>query len=123
MQAKIQIQSILQYWELDNPSVEQLLKEDSGRLIFQIKTDSKRYILKAFSCKTTEDTIKSNVKAHLFLGNEKGMAPIIYPTKTGEYYLCDQDHWFYLMEFIEGRQMEETPEDEYKIGQAARKLI
>ena len=26
------------------------------------------------------------------------------------------------MEFIDGRQMEETPEDEYKLGQAAKKL-
>ena len=29
---------------------------------------------------------------------------------------------FYLMEFIAGRQMEETPEDEYKLGQATRKM-
>ena len=50
------------------------------------------------------------------------MAPKVYPTKTGEFYISDQGYWFYLMEFIEGRQMEETPEDEYKIGRAARKL-
>ena len=50
------------------------------------------------------------------------MAPKLYPTKTGEFYICSQGYWFYLMEFIDGRQMEETTEDEYKIGQAARKL-
>ena len=50
------------------------------------------------------------------------MAPKLYPTKIGEFYISDQGYWFYLMEFIDGRQMEEIPEDEYKIGQAARKL-
>ena len=34
----------------------------------------------------------------------------------------DQGRWFYLMEFIDGRQMEETPEDEYKLAQAVRKM-
>lgn len=58
----------------------------------------------------------------LFLGNEKGLAPRIYPARTGEYYVCIQGYRFYLMEYIEGRPMEETPEDAYRIGQAARKL-
>ena len=58
----------------------------------------------------------------MFLGNDKGLAPRVYPLKNGGYYLRDQEYWFYLMEFIEGRQMEETPEDEYRLGEAAKKL-
>ena len=122
MQDKVQIQAVLDRWDLKNPSIEKQLQEKSPRLIFKIKTDSGCFVLKGYPCKTPEDTIKSNVQAHLFLGKEKGLAPRVYPLKTGQYYTCDQGYWFYLMEFIEGRQMEETPEDEYRIGQAAREL-
>ena len=117
-----QIVTVLDHWELDNPEIGEQFNEDSARLIFRIKTHSQDYLLKGQPCGVSENTIKSNVRAHLFLGNEHGMAPKLYPTKTGEYYISAQGYWFYLMEFIDGREMEETPEDEYKIGQAARKL-
>ena len=116
------IEIVLKNWELDNPEIKERFNDNSPRLIFRIHTCSQDYVLKGQPCSISEDTVKSNVSAHLFLGNKNGMAPKLYPTKTGEFYISDQGYWFYLMEFIEGRQMEETPEDEYKIGQAARKL-
>ena len=123
MQERLQqIHTVPGYWELRDSCIEKQLHEDSPRLIFIIKTDSGRYILKGFPGKMPETTIKSNVQVHLFLGNEKGFAPRIYPLKRGGYHLCDQGYWFYLMEFIEGRQMKETPEDEYRLGQAAKEM-
>ena len=122
MQDKVQIQAVLKHWELRDPCIEKQLHEDSPRLILIIRTDSGRFVLKGFPCTMPETTIRGNVQAHLFLGNEKGLAPRIYPMKEGRYYLRDREYWFYLMEFIEGRQMEETPEDEYRLGQAAREL-
>ena len=116
------IETVLKNWELDNPEIKERFNDNSPRLIFRIHTCSQDYVLKGQPCSISEDTVKSNVSAHLFLGNKNGMAPKVYPTKTREFYISDQGYWFYLMEFIEGRQMEETPEDEYKIGQAARKL-
>ena len=122
MQENINIQAVTEHWDIPDPCVERRLKEDSERPIFKIKTDSGCLVLKGFPDKTAETTIQSNVKAHLFLGNEKGLAPRIYPAKNGEYYFRNRGYWFYLMEFIDGRQMEETPEDEFRLGQAARKL-
>ena len=116
------MKNVLSKWELENPYIEEQIKQDPDRPVYKIKTDTGCYILKGFSDKTPESTIKSNIQAHIFLGNEKGMAPRVYPIKTGEYYIFDQGYWFYLMEYIEGRQMQETPEDEFRIGQAARKL-
>ncbi len=116
------IETVLKNWELDNPEIGERFNDNSPRLIFRIHTCSQDYVLKGQPCSISEDTVKSNVSAHLFLGNKNGMAPKLYPTKIGEFYISDQGYWFYLMEFIDGRQMEETPEDEYKIGQAARKL-
>ena len=119
---QILLQEILRNWELKNPSIEQQLKDGSDRPVYKIKADSGYSILKGYSSETPEATVLSNVQAHLFLGNEKGLAPSIFPTKTGAYYICNHGYRFYLMEYIEGRQLEETPEDEFRLGQAARKL-
>ena len=116
------IETVLKNWELDHPEISEQFNENSPRLILRINDRSQDYILKGQPCCISENTVKSNVNAHLFLGNKNGMAPKLYPTKNGEFYINDQGYWFYLMEFIDGRQMEETPEDEYRIGQAARKL-
>lgn len=116
------IKTVLKNWELDNPEIIEQFNKDSTRMIFRISTRSQDYILKGLPESVSENTVKSNVNAHLFLGNKNGMAPKLYPTKAGELYASNQGYWFYLMEFIDGRQMEETPEDEYKIGQVARKL-
>ena len=117
-----QIESVLKNWELNSPRIGEQFNEESARLIFKIKTQSQDYLLKGLPYGVSETTINSNVQAHLFLGNEHEMAPKIYPTKSGEYYIGHQGYWFYLIEFIDGKEMEETPEDEYKIGQAARRL-
>ena len=122
MQAAIQIPAVIRHWALPNPSVEGQAEAHGPRLIVRLKTDAGRFILKGFPWEIPESTIRSNVQAHLFLGCEKGFAPRIFPMKTGEYYLSGQGYRFYLMELIEGRQMEETPADEYRLGQAARTL-
>ena len=122
MKKQVQIEAVLEHWELSKPCIEERLQEKSPRLIFRIRSDSGRFVLKGFPCEISEARIQSNVQAHLFLGNEKGLAPRIYPLKNEGYYFLNQGYWFYLMEFIEGRQMEETPEDEYRLGQSAKKL-
>ena len=92
------------------------------KITMQKSEVSEILLLKGLPSNTPENTIQGNVQAHLFLGNEHGMAPVLYPTKSGDHYVNDQGRWFYLMEFIDGRQMEETPEDEYKLAQAVRKM-
>ena len=112
----------LDNWDLDDPQICEQFNEGSERLIYRIKSGTKDYLLKGLPAAISENTIKSNVEAHLFLGNENRMAPKIYPTKTGKYYISDQGYWFYLMEFIEGRKMEETLEDEFIIGRETGRL-
>ena len=122
MKEKIQIRDVLDHWKLSNPRPETQLHENTTRQIFVIQTDSGRYVLKGFPEDIPESTVQSNIQAHLFLANEKDLAPRNFPARTGEYYICEQGYRFYLMEYIEGRPMEETPEDAYRIGQAARQL-
>ena len=80
-----QIQNILTKWDLKNPYIEEQIKEDLHRPVYKIKADQGCYILKGFSGDTPESTIMSNVSAHLFLGNEKDLAPRVYSVKTGAY--------------------------------------
>lgn len=116
------IEAVLKNWELAAPEIGEQFHKETSRLIFQVKADGRDYLLKGQPHSVPEATVKSNIQAQLFLGNKNGLAPRLYPAKTGEYYVSEQGYWFYLMEFIDGRQMEETPEDAYRIGQAAKKL-
>ena len=122
MRGEVQIQKVLAHWALRDPRVEGQPEARSPRLLCRIGTDSGRFILKGFPGQTPESTIRSNVRAHLFLSGGKDLAPRVFPLKTGAYYVSEQGYWFYLMECIEGRQMAETPEDEYRLGRAAREL-
>ncbi len=116
------IEAVIGHWPLRHPRIEGQPEVHPPRLIVRIQTEAGRYILKGFPEETPEAVIRSNVQAHLFLGNEKGLAPRLLPAKTGAFCLSAQGYWFYLMERIEGRQMEETPEDECRLVQAARAL-
>ena len=86
MKEKIRIREVLDRWELDNPRPETQLHEETPRQIFTIRTDSGRYVLKGYPHDIPESTVQGNVRAHLFLGNEKGLAPRVYPARTGEYH-------------------------------------
>ncbi|MDE6606686.1 MAG: aminoglycoside phosphotransferase family protein [Lachnospiraceae bacterium] len=118
------VESILDKWEIDHPIMKDMYKKDSEeieRIICRISTDNQDFIIKGIPNKE-ESIIQSNVQAHLFLGNEHSMAPKLFPTKEGTYYIQEQGYYFYLMEYIDGRSMEENVLDEYKIGQLAHKL-
>lgn len=118
------VESILDKWEISHPIIKDMYKKDSEeieRIICRISTDNQDFIIKGIPNKE-ESIIQSNVQAHLFLGNEHSMAPKLFPTKEGLYYIQEQGYYFYLMEYIDGRSMEENVLDEYKIGQLAHKL-
>ena len=96
-------------WEIDHPIMKDMYKKDSEeieRIICRISTDNQDFIIKGIPNKE-ESIIQSNVQAHLFLGNEHSMAPKLFPTKKGTYYIQEQGYYFYLMEYIDGRSMEE----------------
>ncbi|MCM1500870.1 MAG: aminoglycoside phosphotransferase family protein [Clostridium sp.] len=117
------------YWELSNAEMIKNFHTDSPRIVAEIGTGNGHYILKGIPDARDgesrgEQTICGNVSAHLFLGNQKGIAPRIYPVKDSEkkYYLKKDGYWFYLIEFIEGRPMQDTQEDELALGKLVRIL-
>lgn len=117
---KQQIEDVLKHWDFSRVELSEQLHKDSPRLIFKIKADNNFYILKGIPEEKPESVIAGNVSAHNYLGNEKGIAPRIIAAKDGGFYRKENGFWFYLLEFIDGRPMETTEENEYLLGKLAR---
>ncbi len=114
------LENILKQWGFSRIEILEQFHKDSPRLLYQIKADKQLYLLKGIPQEKPESVIRGNVTAHQFLGNEKGMAPRILAMENGDYYVKENGFWFYLLEFIEGRMMEATVENEYLLGKLAR---
>jgi len=115
------INKVLKNWGIQDSEI--LQKYDVGRrIVYKIGTQKGNFIMKGISTDTQEKIIVGNTKAHEYLGNQKGLAPKLIYLSDGNAYLKEEGFYFYLMEFISGRQLEETVEDEFLLGQAAAKL-
>lgn len=118
----ININNILKNWGFNNIKIESRYHENSTRQIYFISAHDKHMVLKGIPDEKSENTIKNNILAHEFLGNQKNIAPKIICTPDGIKYIYDNGFWFYLMEFIEGRLLEESIIDEYELGKLAKQL-
>lgn len=125
----LHLYEVMTYWGFSDIRLIKQVRPDSSRIVAEIDTENGRYILKGIPNagdeeSRNEQTIQGNVSAHQFLGNQKGIAPQIFPIKgsTQKYYLKKDGYWFYLLEFIEGHPMKSTPEEEFLLGSLARRL-
>lgn len=116
------VSKLLRKWNLGGAEVLDSFHLETVRKIYKIHSEEQNFILKGIPDNVPESQICSNVKAHFFLGNEKKIAPEIFLTSEGSYYVHSDGYWFYLMEYIEGRNMHETEEDEFLLGQLAGRL-
>lgn len=117
-----QITRALAHWNITDFSVAERYRENSERIMCRIETENRTYFLKGIPREKGEITIQGNVLAHEYLGNQRHMAPAILRTNDGHSYIAQEEHWFYLMEYIGGKNLEETEADEYALGQLAAKL-
>lgn len=117
-----QITRALAHWNITDFSVAERYRENSERIMCRIETENRTYFLKGIPREKGEITIRGNVLAHEYLGNQRHMAPAILRTSDGHSYIAQEEHWFYLMEYIAGKNLEEMEKDEYALGQLAAKL-
>ena len=116
------IQSIMSKWGFEHFKIVEQFNEESQRVICKIITDKGKVILKGIPDNITEDVIKGNIRAHEYLGNEKYLAPKLIYQPDGISYLQKNGYYFYVIEYIQGRLLQETIEDEYALGQVVKKL-
>lgn len=117
-----QIRKALAGWGITDFTVKERYHENTERIMCRIEAEGRSYFLKGLPREKGEETVRGNVLAHEYLGNREHMAPAILFTGDGRGYLAEGDYWFYLMEFIAGRNLQETEEDEYALGQLAARL-
>lgn len=118
----LHLEKVLKNWGISEEEIVAQFHKDTVRKIYRVSHNKQDFVLKGIPETVPENEIWNNVQAHLFLGNGKKIAPRIYKTTEGSFYIRCEGYWFYLMEYIDGRSMEETPEDEFLIGRLAKKL-
>ncbi|MDF2589106.1 MAG: hypothetical protein K0S41_2947 [Anaerocolumna sp.] len=116
------IKQVLEHWGFTNCDIIHRFDVSGSRLVERIRTENGDIILKGIPTNTDEKIIIGNTNAHLYLGNQKGLAPKLILLPDGNTYIKENGYYFYVMEFVSGRQLQETPEDEYLLGQATKKL-
>jgi Ser/Thr protein kinase RdoA (MazF antagonist) len=93
-----------------------------GRVVYKVSTECGDVIIKGIPIEIKEEIVTENIKAHEYLGNAKKLAPSLIYLSDGRTYLKEELHYYYIMEYVQGRQLQETEEDELILGQAAAKL-
>ena len=101
------IQEIMTYWGFSEVRTVKRFHPDSPRIVAKVSAGDRDFILKGIPDDRNgesrgEQTIRGNTTAHCFLGNQKGIAPRIFPIKGGDsiYYVKKDGYWFYLLEWI-----------------------
>ena len=116
------ISDVVEKWGYQDVNEVNRYHEDSSRLLYSFTVNDKHMLLKGIPDEKPEAVINGNVSAHEYLGNQKHIAPQIIYTPSGKGYIYDDGYWFYLMEYIEGRTLEETQTDENALGKLARQI-
>ncbi len=116
------IKAVLAHWNISDFLIVERFHEQTERILCHIRTMEGDYFLRGIPCEKEEATVRGNVQAHEFLGNRRHMAPAVFSTADGCNYVADGGYWFYLMEYIAGKNLEEIQEDEYSLGKLAAKL-
>lgn len=116
------ILKILCNWGITQANTLQQFGKAGGRVVFKVQTEIGIVILKGQPADSKEEFINGNIHAHEFLGNLHHMAPKIYYRPDGTAFWKSDDNYYYMMEFITGRQAQETIDDERLLGEASAKL-
>lgn len=122
MKEENRILEALKCWGFEDIRIMEQFHEESTRLTYHVLADGKQLLIKGLPDEKTENVIKGNTLAQEYLGNQKGLAPRLIHTLDGASYIKQEDYWFYVLEWIEGENLKETPEDEYDLAVLAREL-
>lgn len=116
------IDKVLARYGITDYAVKERYHEDTDRILCRIATGNRDFFLRGLPGEKKEQTVRGNVLAHEYLGNQKHMAPEIIYTCDGCGYVAVDGQWFYMTEYIEGKNLEENAADEYALGQLTAKL-
>lgn len=117
----LKAENALRQWGFTKTETAERFSPDSPRIIHKVTADNEQYIIKGIPDTKPESVIKGNLAAHRYLGSRE-LAPRVFAASDGRYYVKEGGYWFFLMEFIDGEPMKATPENEYLLGQLAKRI-
>lgn len=95
---------------------------ESARLVCKVAADDTILLVRGLPAAASRETVEGNIAAHEYLGNQRQMAPRILHMPDGAGYVQKQGYWFYVLEYVEGENLEETVTDERELGRLLREL-
>lgn len=94
-----------------------------NRIVVLIETNKAKFIVKAYKPEALESKIEKDTYAIDFLNTKLvKFAPNLIKTIYGKNYSKIKNRFFYIMEYIEGLNIEENPINFYKLGLALLEL-
>lgn len=110
-------------WGLRDVRIAGKIESKGSRSIYIVECCEGKFALKQFAPSLPEASIRQYTHALLHMqGRGLKLSPSICTTMGAELYVRHDDTFLYLMEFVEGEPLRETPEDEYDLGQASALL-
>lgn len=110
-------------WGFNNARLKKTFEAKGGRSVDLISTEQGDFILKGFNTDISEEQIKKYTLALQYLNNKNiKLSPKIIENQNKQLFSKFCDRYAYLMEYVDGRQLNEVSEDEYVLGQAAAAL-
>lgn len=114
---------IEEHWNLTNVVFRETLQSNGGRDVFVIASDQGSFTVKHFHPATSRDRVERYAHAIRFLEKSKFCkTPAVRPLADGSAVTQHEGRCMYLLEFVEGERLTESPTDEYDLGRAAANL-
>ncbi len=109
-------------WNLKKVKLLHEFSVGGGRLVCKLQSNAGPVILKGYPITESEESILGNVYALAFLGNQKGLAPKLLYLPNGDSLYKDNRFYYCMMEYVDGRDAQETAADEFLLGGVAATL-
>lgn len=117
------LSKVADIWGFQSVKLMKDIEVKGGRVVQLLTTERGDFVFKSFDVSTDKEHIEKFTLALDYLGNrEVKLSPKLLKTKNQGLYTQIDGRYAYIMEYIEGRQLSETPEDEYLLGQASALL-
>lgn len=104
-------------WKLSNISQSRILQEKGGREVLHITSNEGSFVVKIYNANTAESEVTRNTEIFEIIKNSGfHNIPSLIKTIDNKTYTSFNGRFIFLMEFISGRILTKSKEDEFKLG-------
>lgn len=111
------------FWPLTNVRIGKILQKSGERIVCELSSNEGHFVFKIADSSRTEEKLKRDIFAFNFLKTKNFRnIPTLIKTREGEGYKRLGNQFVYIMEHIDGKMPERTPENWAQLGEIAAKL-